>query len=260
MEVLMTRNPARAILITGAAGGLGSALSRVAAMSGWQVIMVDRNRRTLERLYDSILAEGGQEPYIQPMDLSEIGPADCEQLVIALQQQFEGLDALVHCAVSFSGLQPLDLIEPEIWLKQMQVNVNAPWLLSVSVLPLLRARAMSSLIFVLDKKAKSRALWGAYGVSKAAVQALAEHFRAELASTAICVHAVEPGPMRTALRSAVYHSENPADVETAEHVARQLFSILEQADKHRALHVCLDDLDVQVALKQDTLCISDSIV
>jgi len=237
----MTPNDAKAILITGAAGGLGSALSMLAAVNGWQVIMMDKNQRALEKLYDAIVVAGGVEPILQPLDLSAIGPEDCQQLATALRQQFAGLDALVHCAVSFSGLQPLDLIKPDTWLEQMQVNVNAPWLLSVNLLPLLRARAKSSLIFVLDEQAKSRALWGAYGVSKAAVQALADHFRAELKSTTICVHAVEPGPMRTALRSSVYHSENPVDVEMADPKARQLLSILEAADKKRELIMHLDN-------------------
>lgn len=235
-------NPIRtkAILITGAAGGLGSALSTVAAVSGWQVIMIDKDKRALEKLYDKIVSAGGKEPCLQPLDLSAMGPADCQQLVSAVYTQFGGLDALVHCAVSFSGLQPLDLIEPESWLEQMQVNVNAPWLLSVSLLPLLRARKMSSLIFVVDGQAKSKALWGAYGVSKSAIHALAEHFRAELINTNICVQTVEPGPMRTSLRSSVFHSENPMDVEPAETKAERLLSILEHPNKHRSMEVRLE--------------------
>ena len=237
----MAQNNGRVMLITGAAGGLGSALSMVAAVNGWQVIMLDKNKRGLEKHYDAIVSAGGNEPILQPLDLSAMGPADCQQLVTAVQQQCTGLDALVHCAVSFSGLQPLDLVVPEGWLEQMQVNVNAPWLLSVSFLPLLRARAVSSLIFVLDEQAKSKALWGAYGVSKAAVQALADHFRAELINTKVCVHAVEPGPMRTSLRSSVYHSENPAEVGTADPKARQLLAMVECADKPRELVVRLND-------------------
>lgn len=255
----MIRNHPRALLITGAAGGLGSALSMMAAINGWQVILVDKNKRALEKLYDEIVSAGGTEPFMQPLDLSSIGLADCQKLVTACQQEFTGLDALVHCAVSFSGLQPLDLIEPEAWLEQMQVNVNAPWLLSVSFLPLLRSRAMSSLIFVLDEQARSKALWGAYGVSKAAIQALAAHFRAELNSTTICVHAVEPGPMRTALRSSVYHSENPADVEMAGPKAIHLLSILEHADKQRELNIRLNNQDDTDEAAQEPFCSSSSI-
>jgi NAD(P)-dependent dehydrogenase (short-subunit alcohol dehydrogenase family) len=229
------------MLVTGAAGGLGSALSMVSALNGWQVVMLDKDKRGLERHYDAIVAAGGVEPCLQPMDLAAIGPEDCQQLFAALQNQFGGLDAVVHCAVSFNGLQPLDLVPPGEWLQQVQVNVNAPWLISINLLPLLRSRGKSSLIFMLDKQADSKPLWGCYGVCKSAVKGLAAQFRAELASTNVCVHAVDPGPMRTSLRSAVFHSENPSKVIFAEEKAKKLLSILEIAAKQQDFHICLDE-------------------
>jgi len=244
----------KTILVTGAAGGLGSALSMLAAVSGWQVIMIDKDNRALEKLYDAIVASGGIEPVLHPLDLCAIGPEECQHLVVALQQQFAGLDALVHCAVFFPGLQPLDLIEPESWLKQMQVNINAPWLLSVSLLPLLRVPILSSLIFVLDEQARSKALWGASGVGKAAIQALADQFRAELIGSTICVHAVEPGAMRTSLRSSVYHSENPASVGTTGSKAGQILSLLEHADKQREFLLRLNHHENAEDSPREQLC------
>ncbi len=239
----MTPDEVKTILITGAAGGLGSALSMEASVQGWQVVMLDKNKRALEQHYDAIVSAGGMQPYLQVLDLVSAGPADYQQLVIALQEQLGGLDALVHCAVSFDGLQPLDLIEPEAWLKQIQVNVNAPWLMSVKFLPLLRMRKSASLIFLLDEQAKSKPLWGTYGVSKAATEALAAQFRAELLSASICVHAIDPGAMRTSLRSSIFHSENPAKTPAAEAKAKRLFSIVQQPDKGRDFSINLESLD-----------------
>jgi len=237
----MNPDNVKTMVVTGAAGGLGSALSKVAAANGWQVIMIDRDKRALERHYDAIVSSGGIEPFLHPLDLSVTGPADFELLVGALREKFAGLNALVHCAVSFSGLQPLDLIEPHDWLEQMQVNINAPWLLSVYLLPLLRLRSSASLIFVLDEQANSKALWGAYGVSKAAIRALAAHFRTELINTQVCVHAVDPGPMRTSLRSSVFHSENPAEVPSPEISAELLLFILGQSKKRGELIIQLEN-------------------
>jgi len=230
------------MLVTGAAGGLGSALSMAAAVNGWQVIMLDKNERGLERHFDAIVAAGGVEPCLQPMDLAVIGPADCQQLSAALYHQFGGLDAVVHCAVAFQGLQPLDLIQSDEWLRQVQVNVNAPWLITINLLPLLRSRDKSGLVFILDKQADEKGLWGCYGVCKSAVRGLAAQFKSELASTNIYVHAVDPGPMRTALRLSVFHSENPSNVTSAEIKAKKLLSILETAAKHQDFHICLDDV------------------
>ncbi len=232
----------RAMLITGAAGGLGSALSMVAAVKGWRVIMLDKDIRGLERHYDDIVVAGGVEPYLQVMDLAVMGPAHCAQLVAAVQDQVGGLDAVVHCAVSFAGLQPLDLIEPEDWLQQIQVNVNAPWLVSVSLLPLLHLQRQSSLVFILDRQADSKALWGCYAVSKSAIKGLAAQFKAELTSTNVHVHTIDPGPMRTPLRSSVFHSENPLNVTSADVKAKKLLSILENADRQRAFQINLDEM------------------
>jgi NAD(P)-dependent dehydrogenase (short-subunit alcohol dehydrogenase family) len=233
----------KTMVITGAAGGLGSALSMVASVNGWQVFLLDRNKRALELLYDAIVAAGGVEPYLHILDLANAGPLDYSQIVTAMQPQTGGLDALVHCAVSFDGLQPMDLIEPEVWLRQMQVNVNAPWLLSVNLLPLLRLRRSASLIFLHDEQPNSKALWGAYGVSKAATKALAAQFRAELRGASICVHAIDPGAMRTSLRSSIFHSENPANVPSAEFKATQLLSILQHPDKLRDFSINLTSME-----------------
>jgi NAD(P)-dependent dehydrogenase (short-subunit alcohol dehydrogenase family) len=198
----------------------------LAAASGWLTILIDKNKRALERLYDEIVRAGGVEPFLQILDLAAVGPDECDKLLLALESEAGGLDALVHCAVSFSGLQPLDLLEPNEWLNQLQVNLNAPWMLTVKCLPFLKKSPQASVLFLLDGQPKSKALWGAYGVSKAGLQALAEQFNAELKGSGICVHAVDPGPMRTSLRSSVFHSEHPASVRTPDQVAEQLVALL----------------------------------
>lgn len=222
----MTSNKDKALLVTGAAGGLGSALAGIAALNQWQVVMVDKDKRGLERCYDRLVDKGAREPYLHVTDLASIGPDECDQLVTVLQEQVGGLNALVHCAVSFPGLQPLDLIEPNDWLQQMQVNVNAPWLLSNKLIPLLKQSENASLVFLMDEQVENRPLWGAYGTSKAALRSLAAQFRAELNNSSISVHAIDPGAMRTSLRSSVFHSENPLEVTLPDVRAKQIFEIL----------------------------------
>lgn len=224
----MNSDKRKSALITGAAGGLGSALSRRAAIKGWQVIMMDKNKRGLERLHDEIVAAGGVAPILHPMDLAILSPAACEQMLCALHKQLDGLDALVHCAISFKGLQPLDLIEPTDWLEQIQVNVNAPWLLTTQCMPVLQKAASASLIFILDGQPDSKALWGAYGISKAATKAMANQFWAELQNSPVRVYAIDPGPMRTSLRASVYHSEHPADVANPQASAEKILLIMEK--------------------------------
>lgn len=237
----MNSERTKSLLITGAAGGLGSALSKVASLAGWRVVMIDKDKRGLEVSFDDIVSAGGVEPLLQTVDLAKVGPDDCQILVDALQEQLGCLNALVHCAVAFKGLQPLDLIVPSDWLQEIQVNVNAPWLLSVMLLPLLKKGAPSKLIFLVDQQVDSKPLWGTYGLSKAAIMTLAGQFESELVNSGVRVHSVDPGPMRTSLRSSVYHSENPHDVTAPEIRAKQLLTILEQCQSKGKSYIDLQE-------------------
>ena len=135
--------------------------------------MLDIDRKGLESTYDLITGKGLTEPVLYPIDLASATPEHFEELVNALDSEFGGLDGLIHCAARFDGLRPLDQVSPPEWLHQMQVNINACWLLSVSCLPLLRKSSTGRLYFLLeDMDRMSGAFWGAYGVSKHALKAL----------------------------------------------------------------------------------------
>lgn len=215
------------IIITGAAGSLGSALSLECARIGLNTVMVDRDLRSLESVYDRISDAGFAEPVIHPMDLASAGPDDYGELLSAVHSEFGGLDALVHCAARFEGLTPVDQIAPEEWLNSIQVNLNAAWLLSAQSLPLLKESRAGRLYFLLDDLSRVEGpFWGAYGVSKHALKALALQFAAESKKSVVQVLGIDPGPMRSALRSKAYHSENPEDQPAPQIAALQVLAFL----------------------------------
>jgi NAD(P)-dependent dehydrogenase (short-subunit alcohol dehydrogenase family) len=153
-----------------------------------------------------------EAPGLYPLDLAAAGIDEFNALVEVVQSEFGGLDALIHCALDFEGLQPLDQIEPQKWLKSMQVNLNAPWLLSCTCLPLLKNSANGCLFFLLDDTDKvTDAYWGAYGTAKIALTGLVGQFEASLSNTEVVVRGIYPGPMRTGFRAMAYHAENPLD-------------------------------------------------
>ena len=200
----------KTILVTGAAGGLGSALSVLCSAAACNTVMLDCDRKRLESTYDSIIEKGLREPILYPVDLALATPEHLEELVSALESEFGGLDGMIHCAARFDGLRPLDQVSPAEWLHQMQVNINACWLLSVSCLPLLRKSGTGKLYFLLeDMDRMAGAFWGAYGVSQHALKALTSQFAAECSSSGIQVLGISPGPMRTPLRAVAYPGENP---------------------------------------------------
>jgi NAD(P)-dependent dehydrogenase (short-subunit alcohol dehydrogenase family) len=219
---------AKTILLTGAAGSLGSTLALQCARAGYSVVLLDLDRRGLERVSDRIVGEGLPEPALHPLDLSAAGPDDFREMLDAIKQEFDGLTALVHCAARFEALAPLEHISPGEWVHSMKVNLNAAWLLSVMSLPLLRSAESARLYFMLDDLARvSGALWGPYGVSKHALKGLAEQLSRTCVGTSVQVLGIFPGPMQSALRSRAFHAEDPTGPVAPAAVASEILNLLE---------------------------------
>lgn len=223
----MTRET-KTLLLTGAAGSLGSALALRGARAGYVTVLLDRDQPGLERLFDQIVSEGLPEPALHPMDLAIAGPDDFRELTDAIVEEFGGLMGLVHCAARFEALTPLEHVQPEEWLHSLQVNLNAAWLLSVTCLPLLRAAPSARLYFMLEDLPRvSGALWGPYGVSKHALRALVDQFVRTCAGTSVQVLGINPGPMQSALRSRAYHAENPLNPAAPGTAADRIIDLME---------------------------------
>jgi len=199
----------RVVLVTGAYGGLGAAVARAAARAGATVVITGKRKRQLEQLYDAMLAEGLSEPVIHPLDMETATPREYENLAEGLERDFGRLDGIVHTAASFAGLSPIAMHKPDDWLRAMHVNVSAPFALTQACMPLLNQAADSSVVFVLDNpELLQRAHWGAYGVSKAALERFAAILHQETDAGPLRVNALLPAPMRTALRRQAYFGED----------------------------------------------------
>ncbi|HET7330553.1 SDR family NAD(P)-dependent oxidoreductase [Dyella sp.] len=199
----------RVVLVTGAYGGLGSAVVRAVARAGATVVITGKRKRQLEQLYDAMLREGLPEPIIHPLDMEAATPRDYEALAEGVQRDLGRLDGIVHAATSFAGLMPVSTHKPDAWLRSLHVNVSAPFALMQACLPLLTAAPDSAAIFVLDNPdLVRRAHWGAYGVSKAALERFVAILHEEHDEGALRVHALLPAPMRTTLRRTAYFGED----------------------------------------------------
>ena len=199
----------RVILVTGAYGGLGSAVVRAAAAAGATVVITGKRKRQLEKLYDAMREEGLAEPVIHPLDMEVATPRDYAALAEGLQRDLGRLDGIVHCAASFAGLTPIAMQRPDDWLRAMHVNVNAPFALTQACMPLLTAASDSAVVFVLDNpELLQRAHWGGYGASKAALERFVAILHEETDESTLRVHAILPAPMRTALRRLAYFGDD----------------------------------------------------
>ncbi len=197
----------RVILVTGAYGGLGEAAAKACAQAGATVVLLGRKVPKLSRTYDAVKALG-PTPALYPLDLAGADPADYEQLASTLESEMGGLHGILHCAAEFTGLKPLEATPPEEFVRNLHVNLTAPWLLTQACLPLLRKAADSAVVFVADDLSRvNRAYWGAYGVAKAGLLGLVRLLHDETDRSTVRVSALQPGPMRTTIRSRAYVEE-----------------------------------------------------
>lgn len=198
----------RAVLVTGAHGGLGRAVALACASAGATPVLLGRKSRRLEQVADAIEKTGG-EALLYPLDLEGATPDDYLELAARLGERLGRLDGLVHCAAEFAGLTPLEHTDPAAFARALHVDLTARWWLTQACLPMLRASDAGTVVFVIDPApARSPAYWGGYGIAQHGLEALVAMLDAETASTSLRVRALRPGPMRTPLRARAYAADS----------------------------------------------------
>jgi NAD(P)-dependent dehydrogenase (short-subunit alcohol dehydrogenase family) len=216
----------RVILVSGAHGGLGSAAAVACAQAGATVVLLGRKVPKLNRVYDAV-AQAGAEPLLYPLDLEGATPDDYAELADRLRAELGRLDGVLHCAVEFKGLTPLEHTDPAAFARVMHVNLTAPWWLSQACLPLLRQSQDAALVFALDDLERvGQPYWGAYGIAEHGLAAMVGMLHAELASSSVRVSALQPGPMRTGLRSRAYADDTDLQAREAADYAGACVTLL----------------------------------
>ena len=201
----------RIILVTGAGDGIGRAAAKSYAAHGATVVLLGRTQDKLESLYDEIEAAGYPQPAIVPLNLESATEHEYMELANTLEQEFGRLDGLLNNASSLGVRTAIENYDPTIWNQVMQVNVNASFMLTQALLPLLHESSDASIVFTSSGVGrKGRAYWGAYAVSKFATEGFMEVLADELENTSpIRVNCINPGATRTQMRVTAYPGEPP---------------------------------------------------
>ncbi|ATC31681.1 KR domain-containing protein [Caulobacter vibrioides] len=208
----------RIALVTGATRGIGGAVALGLAKAGAHVIAVGRTQGALEALDDAILQAAGERATLVPLDLREADGLD--HLGAAIHKRWGKLDILVGAAGVLGPLTPVSHLEPKGWDMIVSTNLTANWRLIRAMDPLLRASDAGRALFFSSSVAKTRpAFWGAYAATKAALEAIVDVYADEMENTTVRAFCVDPGAMRTKMRSAAFPGENPATVPAPETIA-----------------------------------------
>ena len=217
----------RISVVTGASRGLGAAIAKRFAGEGSHVVLVARTVGGLEEVDDAIRAAGGAATLV-PLDLTEFDRID--EMGAALARRFGRIDVLVGNAGILGTLSPMGHIDTDVWDRVIAVNLTANWRLIRSFDPLLRASDSGRAIFVTSGAAGgAHPYWGAYAVSKAALEAMVKTWAGEVTKTPVKVNLVDPGALRTSMRAEAYPGEDPETVRQAGEITDTFVELAEAA-------------------------------
>lgn len=203
----------KTVLVTGAGDGIGRAAAMAYAQHGAEVLLLGRTEAKLEAVYDDIVAAGGPTPGIIPADLAKVSHDALCELAGELAGSLPKLDGLLHNASILGDRKPLAQTRAAGWHEIMQVNVNAAFMLTQTLLPLLAQAGEASIVFTSSSVGRrGRAYWGGYAVSKFATEGMMQVWADELGETSgIRVNSLNPGAVNTAMRRAAYPGEPPTN-------------------------------------------------
>lgn len=220
----------RAILITGASRGLGRALTLEAARRGARVGLVGRNAESLESVAGEVRALGA-EAHVLPADISDARAI--HPLAGQAHARLGEVDVLINNASALgpTPLRPLLDTECEDFEAVLQTNLLGPFRLAKALLGPMRLRGFGIVANISsDAAVEAYPTWGAYGVSKAALDHLSRIWSAELGEQGVGgvrVFSVDPGEMDTQMHAAAIPDADPTSLQRPEDVARMLLDRVE---------------------------------
>lgn len=184
----------RAAIVTGGSRGLGREIAIGLARAGANVLIVGRQRSSLEKVKEEILSEGGVAEYIEA-DITE--PLSPELIVTRTQTIFGGVDILINNAGAYAEAT-VDQIAEEGWTKLFQLNVTSAMRMTREVSGAMRTRTWGRIINVSSILGlASRSTCGAYSATKAALIGFTRACAFDLGPFGITVNCLAPGAFNT---------------------------------------------------------------
>lgn len=212
----------RVVLVTGAGRGLGRALVDALLAADARVAGCARSAADLDDLRQ---AHAGAQDRLMLRALDVTDGTALSDFAAAIEQRWSRIDGAIVNASVLDARVPLRDIDPAEWRRVIDVNLTGAFNTCRAVLPSMRRHGSGSIIAVSSGVGdRPRREWGAYAVSKRALEAYAQNLALEEEDAGVRVNIVDPGAMRTSMRRAAYPDEDPASLPSpGEHVGVYLW-------------------------------------
>jgi len=207
----------KVVMITGASRGLGKSLALAFAKNGAKLAICSRGYEELRKVEEEVQAIGAPVLAVSA-DVSI--PRDVERFVAATEEFYGRIDVLINNA-SILGPSPMPLLldyPEEDYIEVLRVNAVSPFLVTRRIIPGMLQRKEGSIINITSEAGNvGYAGWGAYGISKFAVEGLTETWADEIKETNVRINMVDPGEMDTEMHALAvpdcdYPLANPDDL------------------------------------------------
>ena len=198
----------RVALVTGAAAGIGAAISRRFARDGIAVGVLDINVNDATKVAAEIRNEGGKAI---PLVASVADRSAVTAAVARLREAFGPVTIVVNNA-GMTGMCPFEELTDEMWDRMMEVNLKGTFIVTQSVLPDMKAARWGRIINISSSSAQTGAATMAhYSASKGGIIALTRTLARELGPFGITVNNVPPGTVAQTVMFEANKSKNQAD-------------------------------------------------
>jgi short-subunit dehydrogenase len=190
--------PDARVLLTGATGGIGTAIAKKLATNGAQLLLHGRNTAELDRLHSEL----SQLTTVRIVEADLVEAKGRTSIIEAAHQFPGGINRVIHNA----GWNQFGWFEDqeEASIQQtIQINLLAPVLLTHELLPLLHLQRQAQLVFITSTFGRiGHSGYATYASAKFGINGFAESLRRELADSDISISTLSPRATSTALNSA----------------------------------------------------------
>ena len=218
------------VLITGGSRGLGRSLAKRLASEGARVVLVARGQETLSEVIEEIRNQGGEAYGIA----ADVGNKDAVHAIAGQAAALVGpIDILIQNA-SALGPVPLRLLldtDCEDLEAVLQVNLVGPFRLAKIIAGSMALRETGLVVSITsDASLEAYPRWGAYSISKAAIDHMSRIFAAELGPSGVLFLSIDPGDMATQMHADAIPDADLSTLQSPDHAALRVVEIIHRAE------------------------------